>query len=334
MTSKKTPLNHAAAQRTASRIAAGNGQRAPRLGPVQHRLIRDMSSEAYHGAVGSWSSTQLKDIINDEEVFIKKYIKREIERTETEAFDTGTYFHTGVLEPHKVKSEIAVFSGKARFGKAWEEFKAKNKGKTVITSKQKEVGDGMIKAVRKSPISMKYLVGDPEISFFVMIVVWRGEIYAPHFKKKMTRNGWIDSKLPGKGGFEMVLKVRADCLGDTFVSDLKSTSGKATQAWSVKQSISKYQYDLSAALYVDLFSLIREDVSSFIWIFVSKENPCAKAWTASTRQLQVGRAKWCYAVKRIADLAAAKWEIPDSLGVAEPQAFELDWLQERETDLL
>src|SRR5690606_15637890 len=132
--------------------------------------------------------------------------------------------------------------------------------------------------------------------------------------KVLSQSGWEDSKPPGENrGFSMTVKVRADCLGDTFVSDLKSTSGSATQAWSVRNSISKYKYDLSAALYLDLFSLIREDVSEFIWIFASKENPCAAAWIASPKQILVGRAKWSWAVKRLADLAAAKWEIVDYL---------------------
>lgn len=333
MTSNKSFLNHGAAQKTANRLASRTKQK-PKLGPVLHRLIRDMSSEAYHGSAGTWSSSQLKDIIDDEEVFIKKYIKKEIPREEREAFDTGTYFHTGVLEPHKVSKEISVFSGKARYGKVWDDFKAKNKGKTVITSKQKEQGDGMIKAVKASPVSMEYLKGEPEVSLFVQLVVWRGKIYAPFYGKVLGRNGWEDSKPPGKGGFELVVKVRADCLGDTFVSDLKSTSGKATQKFSVRNSISKYKYDLSAALYLDLFSLIREEVSAFIWIFASKENPCAAPWIASERNILVGRAKWSWAVKRLADLAAAEWQIPDYLREAEPLQHELDWLIEKETDLL
>lgn len=330
----KSFLDHGAAQKTADRIASANKQRRPTLGPVRHRLIRDMSSAAYHGCAGTWSSSQLKDIIEDEEVFIKKYITKEIERVEKEVFDTGTYFHTGTLEPHKVAKEIAVFQGKARYGKVWEEFKAKNKGKTAITLKQKETGDLMIKAVRNSPVSMSYLQGEPEVSLFTQLVVWRGEIYAPHFGKKLERSGWVDSKPPGKGGFELCIKVRADCLGDTFLSDLKSTSGKATQAWSVRQSISKYKYDLSAALYLDMFSLIREEVSAFIWIFASKEFPCAASWIATEKQIQVGRAKWSWAVKRLADLAAAKWQIPDYLREADPLSHELEWLEVRDVDLV
>jgi len=83
----------------------------PKL-PVHHRLIRDMSNEAYHGVKGTWSSTQFKTILEDEEVFIQTYIKGNGVKVEGEALDTGTYFHTGVLEPHKVHSEVVVYTGK------------------------------------------------------------------------------------------------------------------------------------------------------------------------------------------------------------------------------
>lgn len=309
--------------------------RTSNKGPVLHRLIRDMSSEAYHGSVGTWSSSQLKDMIEDEEVFIKKYIHGQREQVENEAFDTGTYFHTGVLEPHKVKTEIAVFEGKTRYGKAWDLYKAENKGKCIITAKQKEVGDGMIKAVKGSPVCMEYLKGEPELSLFVKLVVWKGQIFAPNYGKILTATGWEDYEREVGKGYELTLKVRADCLGSNFISDLKSTSGNATQTSSVRGSISKYKYDLSASLYLDLFSLERPAVSAFIWVFASKENPRSAAWLATKSQVLVGRAKWSWAVKRMADLAASNWEIPDRLREAEPLPHEVtDWLRERETDHL
>lgn len=304
-------------------------------GPVLHRLIRDMTNSAYHnGAVGVYSSTQLKDIIDDEEVFIQKYIRKEAPKLSSEAMDTGTYFHTGLLEPHKLASEVAVYPGKVRYGKEWDSFKQKNKDKLILTAKQKELGDGMIKAVQNSPVSMSYLVGDPEISLFVNLLIYGGEIYAPHYSKKLTMNGWEEvSKVPTKG-FALTVKVRADTLGDTFVSDLKSTSGRANKADSVRGSISKYKYDLSASLYLDIFSLVREEVTAFIWIFASKENPVAASWLATSDQIKVGRAKWSYAVRRIADLSAANWEMVDHLREAEPLPFEKEWLLEKTTDLL
>jgi len=330
----KKSLNHAEAQRAADKVSSSNGTKKKPLGPVLHRLIRDMSNEAYHGTQGVWSSTQLKDMIDDEEVFIQKYIKKEAAKLEGAALDTGTYLHTAILEPHKVSKEIAVYPGKARFGKEWLLFKDKNKGKTIITEGQKAQGDAMVTAVRASPTSMEYLKGEAEVSLFVSLLVANGNIYSPHFKKVLGTDGWEDvEKVPSKG-FALTVKVRADTVGGTFISDLKSTSGRANKAESVRGSISKYKYDLSAALYLDVFSLVLEDVSAFVWIFASKENPVAAAWVASKRNIQVGRAKWTTAVKRLADLSAANWQLADYLREAEPLSYELEWLNQKDTDLL
>ena len=303
-------------------------------GPALHRLIRDMSNSAYHGTVDTWSSSQFKDVLDDEEIFIQKHIEKTGEKLEGEALDTGTYLHTSVLEPHKVKEEIVIFSGKARFGEKWKEFKKKHTGKTIITLKQKEEGDGMVRAVKASPTSMDYLDGEPEVSLFVQLLVAGGKIYAPFFKKVLTKTGWVKcEKIPAKG-FNVVVKTRSDCLGDTFISDLKSTSGRANKAESVRNSISKYKYDLSAALYLDMFSLVRPEVNQFIWIFASKKNPVAKPWRATKNNILVGRAKWSRALLRMADMSAANWELVDCLGEAEPLPHELEWLYEKETDLL
>lgn len=305
----------------------------PQKLPVLHRLIRDMSNSAYHGIKGVYSSSVLKDVLDDEEVFIQKHIKGTVGKLEGEALDTGTYFHTGLLEKHKLKTEIAVFDG-IRRGKEWEKFQKKHAGKTIINPTQKAHGDGMIKAVEESPTSMEYLEGESEVSLFVELLIYNGKIYAPFFKKVHSLDGWQDcTKIPTKG-FKIIVKVRADKLGKNFVSDLKSTSGRANKDSSVRDSISRYKYDLSASLYLDMFSLVKPDVSAFIWIFASKVNPVAASWVASRNNLRVGRAKWAKAVKRIADLSAAGWEIADYLREAEPLSHELDWLTERTIDLL
>lgn len=300
-----------------------------------HKLVRDVTSEEYHGMPGTWSSSQFKDLLDDEEIFIKKYIRREIAREEREAFDTGTYFHTGTLEPHKVASEIAIYPGKVRYGKEWDKWKAQNGGKCVITLKQKEQGDGMIKAVKGSPVAMEYLDGEAEVSLFVVLVIANGKIFAPHFKKVLTREGWANHPCENlKGGYQIIVKVRADCLGENYISDLKSTSGNARSESSVRGSISKYKYDLSAALYLDLFALVRPLVREFIWIFASKEGFSCGTWRASRNQILVGRAKYMKGMLKLADCARSNWEIVDCLREAEPLSHEMEWLREKDTDLL
>lgn len=302
-----------------------------------HKLVHDLTSERYHGLMGTWSSSQFKDMIEDEDYFIKKYILKEIARQESGAMDTGTYFHAALLEPHKVKHEIAFFEGKTRYGKVWQEFQKQHKGKTIITMDMKAQGDLMVKAVKNSPTSMEYLKGKPEVSFFAELFVWKGSIYAPHYKKQLTREGWVDAAHKAnecRKGHRLVVKVRADTLGDTFVSDLKSTSGNARKEHDIRHSISKYRYDLSAALYLDMFSLEMPDIRDFVWIFASKQTNNAAPWRASPSNILVGRAKYISAMLKMADCAQSNWELVDHLREAEPLPYERDWLLERDTDLL
>lgn len=298
-----------------------------------HKLVRNLSSEDYHALKGTFSSSQLKDMIGDEEVFIKKHIKKEIERKEEPAFDIGNYFHTGVLEPHKLKTECAVFPGKIRRGKDWEKFKANNKGKAIVTPDQKEKAEGLVRAVKNSPIAQKYLDGEAEVSLFTHLVVFGGQIYAPKFGKVLTREGWQDHKKMPKKGYDIYIKVRADNLGDGYISDLKSTSSNARCEQTMRHTISKYVYDLSASLYLDMFSLVT-NASEFYWIFASKELFNSKTYRATEEQILVGRAKYMKAIFKIADCAANNWELADYLGELAPLPYEMEWLVEKDTDLL
>lgn len=302
-----------------------------------HRLVKDLPSHHYHGLAGTWSSSQFKDILDDEELFIRKYIKKEIPREEREVFDTGTYFHTAVLEPQKLKEEIAVYEGSRRFGDKWNKFREKHANKVIITTSQKEQGDRMIAAVKSSPTAGIYLDGNPEVSLFVELYIWRGRIYSAEFGKVLGKEGWQSAKTPKEvvsKGHRVVVKVRADCLNDRFVSDLKSTSGNARSEHGVRTTVSKYKYDLSAALYLDMFSLVVPTVQDFIWIFASKSTHNAQSWRASRDNILVGRAKYSRAMVKMADCAAANWELVDCLREAEPMPHEREWLIERETDLL
>ncbi len=307
--------------------------------PKLHTIIADMSSHSYHQEMAGYSSSQFKDALEDEELFIAKYIKKTVERQETDAFDVGTYFHTGVLEPHKAKLECAVYPGKMRRGKDYEKFKKKNAGKAIVTKAQQEQALGLVRAVKDSPIAQEYLDGEAEVSLFVELYVYDGVIYAPQFKVYMTPSGWVGFdyayiKDLKKKGFRVVVKVRADMKGDTYISDLKSTSGNARSNKSMRGKISDYHYDLSAALYMDLFSLMNRKITKFVWIFASKDFYNSRCYVASETNIRVGRAKWMKALKRIANCAANNWETVDFLDVLEPLPHELEHLKEKDTDLL
>lgn len=300
-----------------------------------HRLIEGMPIAEYHSTPKTFSSSQFKDLLDDEDVFIKKHIEKSIEREESDAFDIGTYFHTGILEPHLLKKECVVYPGKVRRGKDWDAFKAKNKGKAIVTQLQKDQAEGLVRAVKNSPVAQDFLDGTPEVSLFTEIAIHGGKIYAPYFGKELTIEGWVDGpkkKIPG--AHSIVVKTRADMLGDSYISDLKSTTGNAKSNKSMREKISYYHYDLSASLYLDMFSLLMPDVNDFYWIFASKDLLNCRTYRASVLNKKVGRAKYMKAMLKMADCASNNWQSVDYLDTLEPLPHELEYLKERDIDLL
>lgn len=305
-----------------------------------HTLIEDMASETYHGISGTYSSSQFKDLLDDEVTFHKKYVEKSIEREEVPAFSVGSYFHTGVLEPHKLDLEYAVYQGKVRRGAEWDTFKTKHDGKAIVTSNQRDEALRLVDSVNKSSVAMSYVKrGKPEVSLFVSLWVKGGEIYAPIYNKRLDRKyGWTDFDVVTakfKDAVKLVVKVRADSLGDDFVLDLKSTSGNARSERSMRSKVSYYNYDLSASLYLDMFSLeAGKPIEDFIWTFASKDYYNCKSYRASETNRMIGRAKWMQAVVKLADCLGNEWDIPDVLGTLEPEYFQLEYLNEKDSDLL
>lgn len=302
-----------------------------------NKLTYDLPNEEYHGPNFKWafSSTQFKDV-EDEEYFIERHIKRTIAKEESPAFDVGTYFHVGTLEPHKLKMECTVYPGKVRRGNNWEQFLKKNKGKAIVTQQQKDQALGLVRAVKESRVAQTYLKGKPEVSLFVELNVYDGKIYAPYYGKELTANGWVKNLQKRiDGAFVIYVKTRADLLGKTFITDLKSTSGDARSFKAMRNTISEYTYDLSCALYLDMFNLYLDGaLEKFIWIFASKKYLTAKAWEASPTQIKVGRAKYMKAMIHMAKLAANDWKYVDTLDTLEPLPFELEHLKTRDIDLI
>lgn len=301
-----------------------------------HTLLHDVSSDDYHGCRHSWSSSQIKDINKNEKYFHKKYILREIEKKHIPAFDTGNYFHTGILEPHLLKKVCAIYPGSKKFGARWDDFKEKNAGKTIISGKQIQEVDNLIRGVKKCPVSMGRLRNiKPEVSLFVEIHIHAGEIYAPFYKKRLTRDGWVkhESKIH-KDAVRLVVKVRADGLASTYVVDLKSMSGDPEDAETIETTISNLVYDLSASLYLDLFTLEMPEMREFIWIFASKDQGVAQCWKSDRENVLIGRIKWSKGILKLAANIRAGWKFEPYMGEIGPAYWERKHLKETDTDLL
>lgn len=302
---------------------------------MEEGIYSDISSEEYHGAKNTYSSSQLKDILSDPELFHKKYITKEMEKEETAAFDVGTYFHTAILEPHKVKTECAVFDG-IRRGEKWEKFKEDNKQKAIITKSEFETATNLIEAVRNSPRAMELIEAtEKEVSAFVNVRVSHGQVY--HVKEGLIlrQTGWEKTRLVPKEGTDLTIKVRADALGDGFVLDLKSTSGNAKDNRLMRGVVSKYKYDLSAALYLDVFTVASGVVhETFYWTFASKEYRNSRTYEASQKNIFVGRSKYKKALVELAKYIENNWTFEDEIETLDPEFYEKEWLETQDGDLL
>jgi len=298
-------------------------------------LIHDMSSEAYHSVPNTVSSSKLKDLLDDPEIYHAKYVAEGAVRFHIPAFDTGSIFHTATLERHKLKDEVKVFPGAVRRGKVWEAFLKKNKGKIVVPKSQYNEAMGLAKLVKNSPVAQKYLKGaKAEVSLFIRLLVVGDDIYAMDHGLKITRDGWVKAKVPKKGTV-VIAKVRSDALGKKYISDLKSTTSNSKSREAMKASISKYSYELSAAFYLDMFNVIGLGLKGFIWIFASKApHNNTKTWKASKDNILIGRAKWTKAIVQLARCMENDWEFEDSLGILEPAYWEREHLEKSYTDIL
>ena len=223
-----------------------------------------LSNEEYHGDTTHLSSSALKTLLISPAAYKEKYIDG-FSSGSSDAMDLGSYVHALILEPHLVDTEFAVFPGKVRRGVAWEEFKAANKDKTIITSSQVAKANEMLEGYSNSDHAKKLIAdntGVPELSMF--------------------------SEIDG-----VPVKIRTDFFttnGD--IVDVKTTNAPLSEA-DIQSVIRKYSYDLSAALYVDVAKQYDGKDHDFYFVFLSKQSgaPC-RAFKASKKLLELGRKKY------------------------------------------
>lgn len=280
------------------------------------KVVYDMSDVDYHKIKDKdhyYSSSQLKDALDDIEFFHKKYILKEIESEERSAFDVGKYFHMALLEPDRLGKDSAVWMGDKRNKTLWQEFQAANAGKLIVTANQLEEAENLIKAAKadESMMSLLYPLNQDSAKSEVSI-----------FQKFMGVN----------------VKVRFDRLimdEETKVCygvDLKSTSGNCKSEYKIKTSVSSFNYDLSSALYMDVlnahFAEIKSPyrVQNYYLGFASKDYCNAQVWRMDEKSLAVGRAKYTKALSSIKEAEKNGWKFKSKILDLSPAAYELEWV--------
>ena len=179
-------------------------------------------------------------------------------KEESPALSFGKAFHTVVLEPEKVSTDIAVFEGKSRRGKVWEEFKADNESNTIITEPEYNKILKMRRSLCTPEMSYEFI----ENSIHEVVNVWKG-------------TGGVDCK----GKVDCVYDVN----GMKILIDVKTTQDSSPEAF--KRSAYKYGYHRQAAFYLDGM-----DADEFWFAVVEKEAPYRTGlYKASDEFLNNGR---------------------------------------------
>ena len=233
-------------------------------------IYKTLSNDKYHAEKKHLSSSNLKMLLKDTNQFYKDKILGEAEPLKGAFLDEGNYAHSLILEPHRIDTEYLFFEGNRKAGKDWKAFEEKHKdsGKIILSAAQKAKVKGWVESFKKRPEALDLIEGaDNEFSLF--------------------------SEMLG-----IPLKVRADVINieKGFIADIKTTASDP-DVDTFRFTVEQYGYDLSAALYVDLFSRRYEKPFDFYFIVLGKRTQTCEVYKASDLTLGKGRKKILTAVK-------------------------------------
>lgn len=247
----------------------------------------DIDNEDYHADREYLSSSSLKMMLKDPRKFYKVYVENEkVEQSNKSALDLGSYIHARILEPHLVEKEFAVFNGHMRRGKSWDEFLENAGEKIIITRSQKNMADDLIRKYEEASVILgKQGLEEKEVKI--------SSFFEKGFAEQ-TLCGIIDG---------IKIKVRFDYRKDFedfgSINDIKTTSDYIGTKKSVERICANFDYDLSAALYVDLATQVTGKPHDFYFCFLSKKDGACRIFRASEQMLEKGREKYMEAIQKI-----------------------------------
>lgn len=221
----------------------------------------NMNNQEYHGNRTHLSSSTLKQLLLNPEVFYENWIVGTRKQESKPAYDLGSFTHALILEPDTIEKAYAIYEGLRKAGKKYEEFAAANPGKTILSASQKLQCEKYYKAYSARKEAMAMLRGG----------------FAEH---TMT------SEILG-----VPVKARADYINinDAYIADVKTTSHPADSE-IFRMTVQEYMYSLSAALYCQIAFNNYGKLFDFYFIVISKVDLTCDIYKASSATLSEGAA--------------------------------------------
>ena len=250
-------------------------------------IYKTLSNEKYHAEQKHLSSSNLKLLLKDSKKFYKEKILGDREPIKGNNLDEGNYAHTLILEPHMIEEDYEFFPGNRKAGKEWKAFSElhKDSSKIILSAAQKLKVENWVERYKERPEAVDLVEGsEKEFSLFAEML-------------------------------GVPLKVRADVINieKGYIADVKTTAYDPdvdTFGFTVEQ----FGYDLSAALYVDLYSRRYGKDFDFYFIVLGKRTMTCEVYKASGLTLGKGRTKMMNAIKIYkACMASGKWEEPKEI---------------------
>lgn len=222
----------------------------------------------YHADTQFLSSSSYKLILDDLPRFHKeKILGIKEDDGDKPYFVEGSYTHTLILEPEMLDKEYAVYPGKMRAGNKWLEFKEENSNKQIITAPQVER-------------CLAYEEAYNELAN----------------KINLIQRGEAEQTICGVySGIDT--KVRFDYINvdEGYIVDVKTSSSPVDRD-NFMQTMTRYKYDLSAALYLALAEDYYGKPFDFYFACIGKKEGRAELFKLSKASRQRGEAMLAKAV--------------------------------------
>lgn len=247
-----------------------------------------ISNELYHKDINFYSSSDYKTLLKSPyEFYENKILKIAREEKEKDHFAVGSLTHSLILEPHLVSQEYAIYPGLVRRGKEYEEFKAAHPGKTIVTASQNSKALAHQRAYKNTPFAINLLEGTK--SEYTIVQDYN----------------------------DIPTKVRCDAIhvDKGYIVDIK-TSSFPIDPFSFKETVKRWDYELSAALYCEIAAQYYGKPFEFFWHVIASSDSENQVYKMSQRTREAGLAR-VYKAAAIYRQCLASGNWPKVLGIEE-----------------